>query len=351
MKLKGYKYCQTLLLLLTLLFTVISCDTTEPPIEGDNLQPGRRDYTWTVDTLRILEGRSYPSCMWGANASDVWAIGSAYLNAYQLWHYDGIKWENYVPNEYIDPRGICGFSANNIWTSSLGTSSLPAAFWHYNGNNWAKFCDIHNIEGYYNVVMQSIAGSAPNNIYAVGFADSIDGQSYKAIIYHFDGSIWKQVNIPNIRNSFAQIFYDYDTKKFIIYGWTFDTIIQYVYSFDGKNLKNIFSNEEGISLSTISNNIYASIEEKLYKYLNGNFNLFKDFSMTNYAGGTIGRSEKDFFATNWDGIGHYNGTDLITIYKKWNNDWSSDGRIVFEKDVFFIWDDGTNTFVIHGKLN
>jgi hypothetical protein len=206
------------------------------------------------------------------------------------------------------------------------------------------------MEGYHNVVIQSIDGSAPNNIYAVGFADSIDGLTYKAIIYHFNGSAWKQTNIPTIRNSFVQIFFDNNSGKFIIYGWTFETIAQYVYSFDGIRIKNVFSNNEGISLSTIKKNIYASINEKLYKYINEDFTLFKDFSTTNYAGGTIGRSEMDFFSINWDGVGHYNGTDLITIYEKWNNNWSPDGRIVFEKEVFFIWDDSFNTFVIHGRL-
>jgi hypothetical protein len=325
------------------------CTCSDNPVADDTLQPGRRDYTWTIDTLKVPEGRSMPSWMWGTNVNNVWAIGSGYLNAYQIWHYDGFKWQNYVPDEYIDPRGICGFSENNIWTSSLGTSSLPAAFWHYNGLAWTKFCEI-TIEGYYNVVIQDIDGSVPNNMYAVGFADSIDGQTYKAIIFNYNGSAWKQVNIPIIRNSFTQIYYDEDSRRFIIYGWTFETIIQYIYSFDGKNIKKIFSNEEGISLSTINRNIFATIAEKLYRYSNNNFSLFKDFSSTNYAGGTIGRSEKDFFTINWDGIGHYNGTDLITIYEKWNNNWSPDGRIVFDKDVFFIWDDSFNTFVIHGHL-
>ena len=100
----------------------------------------------------------------------------------------------------------------------------------------------------------------------------------------------------------------------------------------------------------MANNIYAQVGEKLYKYKNGSIDIFKDFSKQNNAGGILGRSEKDFFTINWDGIGHYNGTDLITIYEKWNDDWFPGGGIVFEKDVFFIWDDSYNTFIVHGKL-
>jgi hypothetical protein len=329
------------------LFTFFSCDTTEPP---DDDKPGRRDYIWKVDTLQIPEGTASPMWLWGVNASDVWAIGRAYLNAYQIWHFNGVKWENYVPDKYIDLRGICGFSEDNIWTGSLGTSSLPAAFWHYNGTVWTKFCDI-TMEGYYNVVIQSIDGSAPNNIYAVGFADSIDGQSYKAIIFHFNGSTWKQVNIPIIRNSFAQIFYDEDSGKFIIYGWTFDTINQYIYSFDNVRLKNIFTTQEGVRLLTIGKKIYAEVNiYKLLRYHNDEFEFFNDFSSSNYGAAIVGRSEKDLFTINWDGIGHYNGNDLVTIFMKWNNDLFPDGSTVFEKDIYFVWEDYSNTYIVHGEL-
>lgn len=97
-------------------------------------------------------------------------------------------------------------------------------------------------------------------------------------------------------------------------------------------------------------NIYSVLKGKINKYQHNNFELLIDFSNTNYAGAVFGRNEKDFFTINWDGIGHYNGTDLVTIYPKWNNDWTPSGGIVFEKDVFFIWDDSYNTFIVHGKL-
>ncbi len=235
-----------------------------------------------------------------------------------------------------------------IFGQAVQINDIPTAFWHYDGSAWSKFCDV-SINGY-EVIIQSIAGSTPNNIYAVGYADSTGGDSYKAIIFHFNGSTWEQVNIPIIRNSFYQIFFDENSGKFLINGWTLDTITQYIYSFDGKSINNILSNEDGFILSTISKNIYSTTNGKLFKYINGDFSLFRDFSATNYASGTIGRSEKDFFTTNWDGIGHFNGTDLITIYQKRNNDWFPDGWIVFEKDVFFIRDDSFNTLVIHGKL-
>lgn len=319
-----------------------TCSTTEPP--DDDIKPGRRDYTWTVDTLKPAEGRSLPSRMWGANANDVWAVGLAYLNAYCIWHYDGSSWVNYTPDKYIDPRGIWGTSSDNIWIGST-----DGAFWHYDGTTWNKFSETV-IPNFQQFIVQSMCGNNPNNIYAVGYADSIDGSTYKAIIMRFDGVKWSQVNIPVIKNSLNKILYDKVTNKFLITSWIFNQSNELIYSFDGINLENIFSTQEGTSIYMIGENIYSVVKSIIYKYQNNRFESLIDFSTTNYAGAAYGRNEKDFFTINWDGIGHYNGTDIVTIYPKWTNDWSPSGGIVFEKDVFFIWEDSYNTFIVHGRL-
>jgi hypothetical protein len=331
-----------LIFLSCFLFALNTC--SENPVTDDTPQPGRRDYTWTIDTLNVPEGRSIPSWMWGTGTNNIWALGTSYTNAYAIWHYNGSSWKNYVPDKYLDPRGLWGSSSNDIWTGSSDGS-----MWHYNGTMWSEYSVI-NIPGYQTFIVQSIAGSSANNVYAVGFADSIDGSTYKGVLVHYNGIEWQQVNIPNIRNSFVQIAFDDVSKSVIFKGWEFDKPDEYIYSFNGKELKNIFHTTMGIDLSSIGKNIYAKTNFKLYKYQNETLSIFKDFSSTNYEGGTWGRSELDFFTINWDGIGHYNGTDLITIYQKKNNDWSPDGAIIFEKDVFFIWNDFFNTFIVHGKL-
>lgn len=48
-----------------------TCDTTEPP--KDEIEPGRRDYVWEVDTLEIPF--TYLHRIWGSSPNDVWAIG------------------------------------------------------------------------------------------------------------------------------------------------------------------------------------------------------------------------------------------------------------------------------------
>lgn len=329
-------------LILFLLTTAFSCndDVVVPP----ELQPGRRDYTWTVDTLKPAEGRSLPSRMWGVNANDIWAVGLSYLNAYCIWHFDGQRWTNYTPDKYIDPRGLWGTASNNIWIGST-----DGAFWHYDGFKWTKFSETV-IPNYQQFVVQFMCGNSASNIYAVGFADSIGGNTYKGVIMHYNGNVWELVNLPTLKKSFKQIFYEESSRKFIISAWTFDTPDEAIYSFDGSKLEQAYTTNEGLTLIQIGKNIYTEVDQKILKYQNSNFVLFKDFSSSNYVGNAFGRNEKDFFTINSDGIGHYNGTDLVTIYPKWTIDWSPGGGIVFEKDVFFIWDDSYKTFIVHGKL-
>jgi len=330
-------------LLSFLLLTAFSCkdDVVIPPEQ----QPGRRDYTWTVDTLKPAEGRSLPSRMWGADANDVWAVGLSYLNAYCIWHFDGINWSNYSTDKYIDPRGIWGTSSNNIWIGST-----DGAFWHYDGFQWTKFQET-TIPNFRQFVVQSMSGKNASDIYAVGYADSIDGNTYKGIIMHFNGSKWELVNVPTIKQSFNQILYDEIADKFVIGSWIFNKPDEFVYSYKANNLNKIFTTQDGVSVNKIGNNIYIAVKNVIYKLNNDTFEKFIDFTSTNYAGSAFGRTEKDFFTINWDGIGHYNGFDLQTIYKKWNNDWFPDGIIVFERDAFVIWDDSYNTFIVHGKLS
>lgn len=84
-----------------------------------------------------------------------------------------------------------------------------------------------------------------------------------------------------------------------------------------------------------------------------------DFTNTNFSGRLWGNSEKDFFTVNYGndtikpGIGHYNGTELITIVKWDSIGWTVDDAAVFEKEAFFICSSlsiKSEKIVIHGRL-
>ena len=74
--------------LMALFLSSASCGLFEnkkvPPIP-----PGRRDYTWTVDTL-AYEPYGIEMDLWGANPKDVWMVTVNGLHA--IWHYNGSVW-------------------------------------------------------------------------------------------------------------------------------------------------------------------------------------------------------------------------------------------------------------------
>jgi hypothetical protein len=296
-----------------------------------------------VDTLEAIEGYMELFYMWGVAANDLWAIGPAYRNADCIWHYNGIKWERTPASGFIEPCGIWGSGKNNIWMGST-----DASYWHYDGLSWSKFCQ-YKIEGYDYALTQRMDGIAPNEIFAVGFAQKEDGE-YKGIIMHYDGKNWKQVSIPDLIVIFAKILYNPETDEYIMFGFVNETGENIIYLFDRKSLKEIARYPNAIELSKVENKIYLNDgTQRIYRYDKTKFNLFKDFTGTNYSGRMWGRSEIDFFTDNRDGIGHYNGKDLVTVFKRFNNYWNIYESIVFENDYFSTWRNDT-TVSIHGKL-
>lgn len=324
------------------LLSISSCNNN--PVEpGEDIQPGRRDYVWTIDTLKVSAGKSTPNWIWGSKADDIWAVGSAYFNDSHIWHYDGKSWNDCFQNLNIDPRGIAGFSQNDIWIGSTDGS-----LWHYDGTVWERTSPVITA-GYFPPVIQGLGGRSADDIFAIGFADSRDS-TYKAIINHYNGEYWEIVDIPIIQQSFVKIFYDKQINNFLISAWEFDTSKKSIYVFNGTTLEKVYDGDRVFSMNSISDRIYFSQDGLIYRFDLGKISVFKDFKNTNFSGGFWGRNEKDIFTINWDGIGHYNGTNLITLFKKRNNDWFPDGGILFERDVFFLWDDNLNTYVIHGIL-
>ena len=94
---------KSLFVLLTLfILTLNSCKHN--PVEPGINEPGRRDYTWTRDTLRADElGFEFLSGIWGASPNDVWVIGGDATYVNKVWHYDGSTWHNYLLDKFAAP--------------------------------------------------------------------------------------------------------------------------------------------------------------------------------------------------------------------------------------------------------
>ncbi len=331
---------------IALFIFLINLSCKKNPVEPND-KLNNRNYIWKIDTLKINEGIALPSFMWGTDPDNLWAVGYAFSNKYCIWYYNGVKWNNYQPDKYVDPWGIYGFAKNDIW---MGSSD--GFIWHYNGIKWSRFFEV-KIPGYTAFVPQGICGSGPSDIFAVGYANKIDGHSYKPIIVHYDGTLWSLIDTPLSNESLVQIFYLKNEDKYLLHSWIFDSPEQMIYLFDGQKLEKIFTVPAAdLCIGSIGEDVYITSDSKIYKYGNGSLTFFKAFPDTQFVGRVWGRNENDFFCLNGDGIGHYDGSNLITIFKKANNDWFLNEAIVFEKEVFFIWDESMQhkTVIVHGKL-
>ena len=339
---------KTIILIYSLSTIMLLNSCSDNPINDVvNNGPGRRDYIWEEDTLKLPSGYGLSiGRNWGSSPNNIWLIGAASSVKHGIWHYDGESWKTDSIFRPVYPGAIYGFSRDNVWIGNNWDGST----WHYNGVDWSKFSDI-DIPGYRPFVYAGMWGSAPNNIYAVGLADRLDLQDYKGVITHFNGSNWELVNIPDIPTVFIGILYEKESGKYLIASVSHGDIVKpyRLYVFDGQQLTEIFSsNNEGITVYEMNGNAYVIIGRKIYKYANNNLRLWKDFTGTQFVVGIFGRNEEDFFTLNWDGIGHYNGTDLKTIYP---SDLLLRSATIFSNEVFFYSQDENNSnIIIRGTL-
>ncbi len=324
-----------------------SCNNN-PVAPSENIQPGRRDYVWTVDTIPVVN--SVMRDMYASSPTNVWICGDVDNRKESVIHYDGANFE--PSGVYIlNPTCIWGSSPNDIW---LGTA--VSELWHYNGSSWSKFKTLTQA-GYNDVIIQSLCGNSVNDIYASGMANGID--DYKGIILHYNGIDWDFISIPYTRVNFYEIDLEGKTNNYFLEAANFDQTgtPERLYKLSDNILQEIYASESGTYLGYLNKQIfmYNSDDKKIYSYSNGNFELFKDFETTIYKWGIWGRSEKDFFCiTSEDdfvqsGIGHYNGSDLATLFY---TNFRIVKTIIFNEGIIFLGfdvDDFTQV-IIKGEL-
>ena len=79
----------------------VATDCKHNPVGPEIIQPGRRDYTWTFDTLHLQQG--YLETIWGSSPTDIWAGGYD-----DLFHYDvqnglaGMETPDGLKEQYLD---------------------------------------------------------------------------------------------------------------------------------------------------------------------------------------------------------------------------------------------------------
>jgi len=338
---------------ISVLFSVIllllfqQCPTQ--PDDPDPAEPGRRDYIWTVDTLTVpYNDTFYPRRMWGSAADDVWLVGRGSTTRL-LWHFDGTEWQTDSVYRALSPSALWGFASDDIWLGNLGN-----VFWHYNGYSWSKYSKVTPPEGYDITSIEGLWGSNPSDVWGVGFATNLTTSASRGIIMHFDGSEWNFQPIPSLPVSFIRIREQRSSHRLVLEAWRTEQTLPdtfKIYTYDGKNtLKEIYSSVEYMTFSQIKGEIYFVSQQKVFTYADHEFVLWKDFSGTRFGNRIIGRSAKDFFCETRDGTTlHYNGADLVQVYKAPRQPIA---RFLFENDVFFVCHEYATDLitVIHGHL-
>ena len=308
--------------------------------------PGRRDYTWTVDSVYSAPG-GWMNAIWGASANDVW-IGSA-GGLDRLWHYDGKKWKPW-PKHMPSIESLYGFASDNIW---MGT--MNGSIYHYDGKEWSKVYT-YTIQGMGEPDIFDLWGTSPSNIYAVGTVLPDEGPPYRGFVLHYDGKNWKQLLVTDFGVQLQRVR---DTKqgvfirgvKSVYVGGAPDTLVLYQYS-KGRlhELLSMPENDESamIWVNNIGGNAYILNRKELLRYSKGKFIPVTEFPSPKTVYSFFGRSIKDVFVITSDGLLHYNGTDtkfLIDIIAQPN-------ALLLKNDVFFFVNDykgGTN-LIYHGTL-
>ncbi|MGE5679355.1 MAG: hypothetical protein ACM34K_00605 [Bacillota bacterium] len=340
-------------------FSYYSCKKNDPagPV---NKNADSRSYSWSIDTIRT--GTAPLLRLWGSNEKDIWLCGIREDFSRDLFHYDGNKAKPVNLPEAIEPGAVFGFSPADIWVAGDKFYEQDTlCFWHYNGvwSRTAKF----NIPGYEICVINDIWGDSPDNVYAAGAAIHINServfQSRTGLLFHYDGSQWTRVNAADVHNGFARIrrgikgsdkYYILSSADAAGNVYTYRDTVK-IFEFDGKDvktLKSIYANRDnGLWLNEIDKQLYITESSKIYRYRNGQPELFLDNPYQNHRVEIWGRNESDIFLAMNDGIAHYNGSNIEYIYKFSADKISISDFIYFQNSVFILaFDSSTMSNII-----
>lgn len=311
-----------------------SCGVTD---SEEKLQPGRRDYAWTVDTIK--SGFTTLRRIWGDSPNDVWAVGQGGDQNRTIYRFDGKKWRTDMISRPFAPMAIWGSSSSDVWIAGYG-----GEFWHYNGISLQRWGQLE-IAGCNNLAIENIWGDAADNVFALGSATY--NNTYKALFAKYDGSAWKEVSIPNTNRIFYQIA-KFQNEQYLISAIGYNPLspdTNSLYAWNSGNLINIANGYDNGALAIRVEKIRAStlvlIGNILYKYADNKLAYFRTIDLENFGKVFFGRTESDLFFIMFDGIVHFDGTDYKYLFRYDKNVKFLDS-IIFEKQIFILLHDFNN---------
>lgn len=336
-------------ILLFLLATFSACGLLGG--EGkEPLEPGPRNYTWTVDTL--ANGPSgWINDIWGSSPDNVWAVTTGGL--YHLWHYDGQTWAPESLSIFMNGFSIYGFAEDDIW---VGGSD--GKLYHFNGLEW-RMAFQYTFENMYDASIWSIWGNSPSDIYAVGNLHETGAPTYRSFLLHYDGKTWEELATTKlgvffnrvrteVQNVYIQARQRYSSPDSSLF-----------YRYRKQHLEEFMAVPTGqitwSSLNKIGEDILFVIGDTLYTYKSGRFKKELEVAEPDFWYQIHGRNKKDMFLSTEHGMVHYNGEnfqDMILIDQPVKS--FSNNSMIFKRDVFFLVTDFESlgsSYIYHGTLS
>ncbi len=344
--------CSFLLTFSIMFLLSLSCKKSNPITESEdteNFPPGRRDYQWTVDTIRIQFAQL--NFLWGSSPTDEWGVTDGGGSNTTIWHYDGIKWQTDRIPRAIFPWCIYGFSNDDIWIAGDDGN-----IWHFDAAGWQS--NFAFTKPGWRVTFLDIWGETPENLWVCGDADS--GNIRKGILLKKENNGWIEKPIQADSIAFITIrrglkssgsYFLVGVKEpstggtnCVLLSHDGETKTQFIYEAP-------FTKEQWTSVAEYNKKLYFTFGSTIQKYRGGRFIKFLDITEPNFFPKIFIRHENDIFLSMSDGIAHFNGNDVQYIYrfsgKKYINSIS-----IFEKDIFILLNDFDEftSLIIHGKL-
>ncbi len=338
-----------IMILASLIILFQSCDTTEP---RDKIEPGRRDYEWTIDTLDAPYN-TY-SRMWGSSPTDIWLVSDGDWDK-SIAHYNGENWTLYGVNGMIAPFAIYGFSSDNIY---IGAEN--GKIWNYNGNNWNLVASLTK-EGTDFIIYENIWGESAQDIYAVGNGPDQNLLANYSVIAHFTKNEWKVLNADKIKGNVHHLFQDANDRITYLQvlkiggGMHEDSTLIYKYTNEvfTKLYSSVWTQGQQADISLIDGEVYFILGNKIAKRENDKFTTVLNVDNSHFYQRIWGRTSKDIFLLMLNGLVHYNGNDMeYLFYFNTTPRTQIYGACLFEKDVFFlVYEANTNlNLIYHGIL-
>jgi hypothetical protein len=349
---------------------MIGCKDTILDSDNKPFVPGKRIYTWSIDTLFNEWGEQTTLYdIWGSSPTNIYAVGHDAGFKGTMWHYDGVRWSmvGLVPAYGGKISGayelwrLFGFDSTNIYAvgervyqtfSDKPPYFLDSSFIiHFDGKYWTEERLPRRYAG-----LISIYGMNPQRIYV--------GENY-GMIYQYDGKAWTA-------DSSAKKLLNGDAKAVCGFTSNAEWLLASTVTRDNSggpdryNMLNFQDNRWnlldtfvvgvttyeliwGLFLKSLSNGTIVSPGgQALHRFSNGSWTKIYQGSETLYR--IFEKREGHTFITGYKKtLIHYNGIDWASVKVPYDIDMEFWGVWLTDEEVFIVANDGIRSYVLHGK--